>query len=104
MKIQRIQVAPTNKVTTKILLRDAKVASSYLQVDEHFKDVKELYFAVVQFMDNIGTLDDAFPITYGYERKMGYIMRLAEGWAIKWNETMYCEGDVLGIVKDKEMI
>lgn len=55
-------------------------------------------------MDNVKNMDDAFPIEYGYQRKTGYVMRVAEGCAVKWNETMYCEGDVLGVIKDKEMI
>ena len=78
--------------------------TSYLEVEEDIKDVKDLYFEITQFMDNIGNMDDAFPVCYGYERKLGYVMKVSEGCAIKWDGIIYCEGDVLGVVKDKEMI
>lgn len=118
MKIKPIQEAPPNKTTTKALLKGADEEGTYLEITENIDDVKDLYFAIQKHltdMDKVaaehyeGCNLSAGPVILGpisccYNTKKGYIMIVTTGCVIKWLGEIYTEGEILGIIKDREMI
>jgi len=104
MKIRPILEAPPNKTTTKILLKGVENPTTYLEIEEDINDVKELYFEIEKFIEKLKNIDNGVGISCYYSIKDGYILKVSEGCAIKWLNKIYTEGEVLGIIKDKEMI
>ena len=115
MKIKPIQEAPPNKTTTKTLLKDADELGTYLEVTEDIADIRDLYFAIKEFMQQqqLINMDNKVPVSYYnssgpisccYSTKKGYIIIVTVGCVVKWLDKIYTEGETLGIIKDREMI
>lgn len=103
MKLKTIQESPANKTATKSLLNNSKYM--YLEITEDIDDIQILDHLIMRFLSTEKGSMCFGPIGYNYnDNDNSYIAFVTDNWVVKWNNIMYDAGDIIGTIKDREMI
>lgn len=100
MELKAIHESPPNKTATKALLNDEEC--NYLEITEDVDDIQLLDHLIITFLA-AKEVKVFSPIKYNYYDKC-YTAFVANSYVIKWNNKIYNAGDIIGTIKDREMI